>query len=78
MIVAVHVAPFPPPPEIVHLGTPVYPLPAFVSVTAVTTPPAIVAVHLACTPPAKIVVPVGELYFDLLFGTVTAQFGVVV
>ena len=46
-MVAVRVAPLPPPPEIVHLGTPVYSLPAFVSDTAVTTPPDTIAVHFA-------------------------------
>ena len=77
-MVAVQVAPLPPPPEIVHLGTPVYPLPALVSVTAVTTPPETVAVHFADVPPAKIVVPVGEVYFDLLLGMPIAQVGVAV
>jgi len=78
VIVAVQVAPFPPPPEIVHFGTPVYPLPALVSVTAVTTPPDMVAEHFACVPPAKIVVPAGEVYFVLLLGILITQFGAVV
>ena len=76
----VQVAPVPPPPVIVHFGTPVYPLPAVVNVTALTTfmVVLIVAVHFACVPPAQIVVPVGEVYFDLLLGTVMVQVGALV
>ena len=78
VMTAEQVALFPPPPVIVHLGTPVYPLPAVVNVTALTTfvVALIVAVHLACVPPSQIVVPVGEVYFDLLLGTVMLQVGV--
>ena len=78
VMVAVQVAPFPPPPEMTHLGTPVYPLPAEVNVTLVTMPPDTVAVHLACAPPPKIVLPVGEVYFDRLLGMLMLQAGVVV
>src|ERR1700730_4044404 len=80
VMIAEQVAPVPPPPVSVHLGTPVYPLPAKVNVTALTVfvVALIVAVHFACVPPAQIVVPVGEVYFDLLLGTVMLQVGVLV
>lgn len=53
LITAMQLAPVPPPPEIVQMGTAVYPEPPLVKVTELTTfvVALMVAVHLAVVPP---------------------------